>query len=333
MCLWSVTSCWKDVLARVGQLTADTKDGATGLDLTDGKQDSMLKAAEPVDPQAGFTSVQLDFGLSCTMLVSVRHGGEHVDDASQCFDTDSTGLRPWWGGLLLASWISHEPQQSFAGHRTIELGCGAFPLPSIAACMSGAAITLATDGCERKVLAAKSVFESNGRSCQECHAQRLSWEDGAAQSGACSWDVVLFADVLYNQGSSPILARIIASLVRSRGVVFGAVGLHRSGSSEIFADMQREGFVAQEIPINGLVMAAAKKAAVNLNRATMFDVVASSVESTSLKSNECILVRWVKSAANAQVGSDMSSFLGEKVLHAPYANEDAAETLDWMPTE
>eukprot|EP00930_Biecheleria_cincta_P097460 TRINITY_DN89173_c0_g1_i1.p1 TRINITY_DN89173_c0_g1~~TRINITY_DN89173_c0_g1_i1.p1 ORF type:complete len:330 (+),score=42.54 TRINITY_DN89173_c0_g1_i1:164-1153(+) len=244
---------------------------------------------------------------------------------------DSTGACVWWGGLLLSAWISHEKADFIRGQRIIELGCGASALPSAAASMCGAAVALATDGCPANIGAARSTISCNEAVLKSCSAMKFDWADGVAEADLAAWDVVLFADVLYKAGTSELLARTIAQLLRPGGMVLGAVGLHRVGSSEIFGAMKCQGFDAQEIPLTAPVLESTKGASMSLAGVAGHDSLA--VMGLSASRNESILVRWIHTGICVQGSADMSETLCGKVLNATRAPEESTCDSGWMPSE
>jgi predicted nicotinamide N-methyase len=302
---------------------------------------------ESATPAVGLPTVSLTFGpqISLHILSQQSHrdragSAEHESGfAGTPFDAgfgrDSTGARPWWGGLILASWIAHQPLHHFQGKNIIELGCGSFAFPSAAASICGAATALATDGCESCINGARSLLMCNGSSLRSFSTRHLSWEDATAKPDDPTWDIVLFADVLYKEDAAPILAGMIASLLRPGGVVLGAVGLHRTGSSKIFSEMRSRNFVAQEMPILEPMLSTAFQASACLDRASRFDIVGSS-ESTSFANNENKIIQWVMSSGAGDLCRDMSESLRDQVLHAPRAYEAEARAQtgsDWIPYE
>lgn len=282
--------------------------------------------------------------LSFTPDVQVRAlpaGTSADDEESESEFTgfgDATGYSPWWGGLLLAAWMAHATGELLCGRRVIELGCGSAAMPSTVASSRGAAVVRATDRSPSNVRAARRVLACNrGVSSPACSAQPFAWEDGVDQSDAGTWDVVLFADVLYIEGMAVVLAGAISRLLRPGGTVLGTIALHRNGSSEIFAEMQRGGFIAQELPLEGPVRAAAASASGRLRAVSRSTPGADfGLEGPS---NECKLVRWVRAGTCADTGPDMAEVLRQQVLHQQvlHARREVAQERsacdEWMPTE
>lgn len=236
------------------------------------------------------------------------------------FMLDSTGACPWWGGVLLASWISHEPPNFFSKDHVIELGCGSAAMPSAAASQRGAKSTLATDGCPINAHAAGQVLESSAAS-EKCTWRCLAWQDCLDEADRGSWDFVLFADVLYKEEGASMLVSAISSLLRPGGTVIGAVGLHRVGSKKIFEAMQEQGFKAHDVPVNDEVMQDA------LNACGLLRGSQGTMDSTSISNNECRLVRWVRHESSP----DMADAIYQEFLHPARQVDDRAD--EWVPTE
>eukprot|EP00929_Paragymnodinium_shiwhaense_P108828 TRINITY_DN75175_c0_g1_i1.p1 TRINITY_DN75175_c0_g1~~TRINITY_DN75175_c0_g1_i1.p1 ORF type:complete len:366 (+),score=77.81 TRINITY_DN75175_c0_g1_i1:43-1140(+) len=240
------------------------------------------------------------------------------DGTASGFGGDSTGTRPWWGGLLLGAWIASLPADAFAGKDVLELGCGAAPLPSAAAALRGAeGRVLATDGCPTAVRSARSLFGRNHEAVQSCDSQRLAWEDVCSDGwSGRKFDVVLFADVLYTTDAAELLSRVLRPLLRPGGEVIGAVGLHRIGAAEIFREMRRQGFHTQAIEVPGSTMAAAEQASARLQNANAHDLQGNRGPIEA----RCKLVRWRHTAdfTTAQLGADVSEELRTQAVDALY---------------
>lgn len=319
--------CWHDCFVAFRKHSTDAARESTALGSQAAISESLQVGSE-VTPL-----LTLSFKQNIQFDVFPTRNFTSAPSASTSFGRDSTGSRPWWGGLLLASWIVNESPDFFEGLDIYELGCGSFALPSIVACIQGARV-VATDGCQNHVHQVCSTLKSNGPRLRACSSRHFAWEDGVASSDQKVWDIVLFADVLYHCGAAALLAQTVASLIRPGGMVFGTVGLHRTASSEIFAEMLDHNFVAEEIPISDSVLSAALDASICLNKASMFDSVCSSVESTDFPRNECMLVRWVERIDAVLAGSDISETLRQRVLNAPYAaNDHSQKSTTWVPTE
>lgn len=277
-------------------------------------------------PQLSTVSLSFFPGVQFRAL---RAGSVAGDDEapSGCFG-DATGYSPWWGGLLLAAWIAQAPSDLFRNRKVIELGCGAAAMPSVVASMRGAATVRATDRLASNVSAASSAFACNKTSSTCCSAQRFAWEDGIDQKEVGSWDMVLFADVLYIEGMAAILARAVASLLLAGGEVLAAVAMHRPGASEIFSEMQCRGFVVREILVLGEVRSSASQASGLLHKATLADPAAAmGLEGPS---NECKLLSWVRAGHPAHSGPDMA----DELRHQVHIRQEKAVACEvWLMTE
>ena len=97
----------------------------------------------------------------------------------------------WPSGVALAGVVG---SRDVGGLRVLELGCG-LALPSIVAALAGARV-LATDWSEE----ALEVAAANAaRNEAELETALVSWADPATLVGAGPWDLVLGADLLYEQ--------------------------------------------------------------------------------------------------------------------------------------
>ena len=104
----------------------------------------------------------------------------------------------WRSGVALAHEID---EMDFDGLRVVELGCG-LGLPSIAAARAGAGV-LATDACDEALALATRNARLNGVSVETA---AVDWTAPAELVPGAPFDVVLAADVLYEQESvAPLL--------------------------------------------------------------------------------------------------------------------------------
>jgi predicted nicotinamide N-methyase len=130
---------------------------------------------------------------------------ELIDEAA--FDEEE--FLPYWAelwpsGLALAQ---HVARLGLAGLRVLELGCG-LGLPAIAAALRGADV-LATDWAEEAIELVRRNAERNG---VFVHAARVRWSDPAPLLRAAPWDLVLGADLLYEERNARQLAGLIPKL-------------------------------------------------------------------------------------------------------------------------
>merc|ERR1740123_1589635 len=289
--------------------------------LTPAPQEQLVQV-EPLPPQANkevdseedFPNIIVNLGPGVSIHAfshAVRSG---LSDASPS-GGDSTGTTPWYGGLLLAAWLAHEPQELFSHRRVIELGCGSAAMPSVAWRLRSGGVggeeVVATDTSVTCVRSARLVLEGSGVSSPSCTARCLAWEDDLADADLNAWGVILFADVLYKEFAAPLLAAAVSRLLWPGGVVLGTVGLHRSGSWKIFYAMRDRGFIAEEVEISDIVQNFALQASVRLlqtherNEATM--------GSMSGPRNACKLVRWVQRGAANHTERDMTEMLHQQI--------------------
>jgi predicted nicotinamide N-methyase len=118
----------------------------------------------------------------------------------------------WPSGLALARAIHG---RALRGARVLELGCG-LALPSIAAALAGGRV-LATDWSAHAVAVAAENARRNG---VELDADVVSWyaPDELVERGP--WDLVLAADVLYEERNIPVLEELLPRLAGERGEVW-----------------------------------------------------------------------------------------------------------------
>jgi predicted nicotinamide N-methyase len=89
----------------------------------------------------------------------------------------------------------------------LELGCG-LGLPSLAAALRGAHV-LATDWAEEAIALLRTNAERNGVSMR---VAQVRWSEPAPLFRAAPWDLVLGADLLYEERNAEQLAELLPAL-------------------------------------------------------------------------------------------------------------------------
>jgi predicted nicotinamide N-methyase len=130
---------------------------------------------------------------------------ELIDEAA--FDEEE--FLPYWAelwpsGLALARHVS---ELELAGRKVLELGCG-LGLPSLAAALRGADV-LATDWAEDAIELLRENAERNGALLR---VARVRWSDPEPLLRAAPWDLVLGADLLYEERNADQLAALLPQL-------------------------------------------------------------------------------------------------------------------------
>jgi predicted nicotinamide N-methyase len=110
----------------------------------------------------------------------------------------------WPSGLALARVVR---RRDVDGLRVLELGCG-LAVPSIVAALGGAQV-LATDWSPEALEVAAANAERNGA---EVEVELVSWSDSARLESGAPWDLVLGADLLYEQRNVDQLLALLPSL-------------------------------------------------------------------------------------------------------------------------
>jgi predicted nicotinamide N-methyase len=110
----------------------------------------------------------------------------------------------WPSGVALAELVSG---LDLDGKRVLELGAG-LGLPSLAAALRGAAV-LATDWAEEAVALLRENAARNGIALR---AERVRWDDPGLPLAEAPWDVVLGADLLYEERNAKLLLELLPQL-------------------------------------------------------------------------------------------------------------------------
>jgi predicted nicotinamide N-methyase len=130
---------------------------------------------------------------------------ELIDE--EAFDADE--FMPYWAelwpsGVALAQLVSGF---DLAGARVLELGAG-LGLPSLAAAVRGAEV-LATDWAEEAVALLRENAARNGIALR---AERVRWDEPGVLLADAPWDLVLGADLLYEERNARLLLELLPRL-------------------------------------------------------------------------------------------------------------------------
>ena len=149
--------------------------------------------------------VEETFELAGRTLTLLRppSAEELIDDAAFAVDE----FLPYWAevwpsGVVLAE---HVAARDLHGRRVLELGAG-LGLPSLAAALRGADV-LATDWADDAVALLAANAARNGIALR---AEVVRWDDTERFGG--DWDLVLAADVLYEQRNAEQLLELLPRL-------------------------------------------------------------------------------------------------------------------------
>jgi predicted nicotinamide N-methyase len=118
----------------------------------------------------------------------------------------------WPSGAALARRVA---ARALHGARTLELGCG-LALPSLAAALAGGR-ALATDWSPHAIELAR---ENAGRNGIALEVLRCGWEEPEAILAGAPWDLVLGADLLYEQRNADALLALLPRLAGERTEVW-----------------------------------------------------------------------------------------------------------------
>jgi predicted nicotinamide N-methyase len=143
-------------------------------------------------------------GLQLTLL-RPPSADELIDE--EAFDEDE--FLPYWAelwpsGVALAAVVGG---LDLHGRRVLELGAG-LGLPSLAAAIRGAQV-LATDWADDAVALLRANAERNGIALR---AERARWDEPELLLRDAPWDLVLGADVLYEQRNAGQLLELLPRL-------------------------------------------------------------------------------------------------------------------------
>jgi predicted nicotinamide N-methyase len=176
-------------------------------------------AAPPGLPPGAASDVVEETVLLAGRTVSMlrpRDGDAILDELLAEDDPDEDRL-PFWAqlwpaGAALARAIAG---RSLAGRRVLELGCG-LGLVGVAAALAGASV-LAVDRSPEATAFAAANAARNGVTLQTAVC---AFDQPEPLLAAAPWDLVLAADVLYEQRNVPVLVWLLPRLVAATGEVW-----------------------------------------------------------------------------------------------------------------
>ena len=134
----------------------------------------------------------------------------------EAFDREE--LLPYWAelwpsGVALARAVAGA---SLRGARVLELGCGGLALPSIMAARSGARAVASDWSRDALDLAERNA----GRNDAQIETLLCSWDAPELLSARGPWDLVLAADVLYEQRHVALMLDLLPRLTGTGGAVW-----------------------------------------------------------------------------------------------------------------
>jgi predicted nicotinamide N-methyase len=149
-------------------------------------------------------------------LLRPRDGDAVLDELLAEDDPDEDRL-PFWAelwpsGTALAQAVAARP---LAGRRVLELGCG-LGLVGVTAALAGAAVLVVDRSPEAIAFAALNA-ERNGVTLQRAVC---AFDQPERLLAGAPWDLVLAADVLYEQRNVPVLLWLLPRLVGRDGEVW-----------------------------------------------------------------------------------------------------------------
>ena len=148
----------------------------------------------------------------------------------------------WPSGTALAQAIAARP---LAGRRLLELGCG-LGLVGVTAALAGATVTV-VDRSPEAIAFATHNAERNGVTLQ---AAVRAFDQPRRLLAEAPWDLVLAADVLYEQRNVPVLLWLLPRLVGPAGEVWLA-DPGRNGLETFLSGTEATGWRRDQLPGDG----------------------------------------------------------------------------------
>ena len=148
----------------------------------------------------------------------------------------------WPSGTALARTVAGRP---LAGRRVLELGCG-LGLVSVAAALAGAEV-LAVDRSPEAVAFTAANAARNGA---QVRTAVCAFDQSEPLLAEAPWDLVLAADVLYEQRNVPVLLWLLPRLVGQVGEVWLA-DPGRNGLETFLSGADATGWRRDQLPADG----------------------------------------------------------------------------------
>jgi len=148
----------------------------------------------------------------------------------------------WPSGVALAR---HVAALDLRGRRVLELGCG-LALPSLAAALVGAEV-LATDWAPEALELVAANAAANGLHVETA---LVDWQEGPPP-GLAPFEVVLAADVLYEERNAVPLLGLLATLTAPAGTALVADPGRRHARA-FFWQARNDGWSVEHTPVPGL---------------------------------------------------------------------------------
>uniref|UniRef100_A0A1B6KLR7 FAM86 N-terminal domain-containing protein n=1 Tax=Graphocephala atropunctata TaxID=36148 RepID=A0A1B6KLR7_9HEMI len=168
------------------------------------------------------------------------------------FVTDgTTGLQTWEGGLALAEWCLQHSSE-IVGKRVVELGCG-LGLTGLAVSTTCRPLSYTLTDCHPSVLSALSHNLQLNQSLLagiDVTTRLLDWEDSGAFGLPNSVDLVLAADVVYDERLFPALVNTLHHFLcdKPARAVLACTERNRDTLTTFLQYLAAKGLVADELP-------------------------------------------------------------------------------------
>jgi predicted nicotinamide N-methyase len=166
-------------------------------------------------------------------------GADRYDEVMEEYCATNIGDNYWaqlWpSAMAIGQYILEEPAL-VEGRSVLELGCG-LGLGSICAARAGATRAHATDIEENALRFASANAAANGVA-DAVSVGRLDWSAPRGDHEDC-YDVVLAADVVYDETAPKLLAELLPKLVSAGGVLLLADNADRPYGEERRAELMR----------------------------------------------------------------------------------------------
>ena len=214
----------------------------------DSRPDPTVAAPPGLPPGAASDVVEeaVALGGPTVRMLRPRDGDAVLDELLAEDDPEEERL-PFWtqlwpSGTALARTVAGRP---LAGRRVLELGCG-LGLVSVAAALAGAEV-LAVDRSPEAVAFTAANATRNGA---QVRTAVCAFDQPDLLLAEAPWDLVLAADVLYEQRNIPVVLWLLPRLAGPAGEVWLA-DPGRNGLDKFLAGVDATGWHRDQLPAGG----------------------------------------------------------------------------------
>ncbi|KAJ1457740.1 putative methyltransferase-domain-containing protein [Pelagophyceae sp. CCMP2097] len=214
-------------ISRAALASQNVLGGATATAPVRAARRALAADRAPQEPREATVRFRFDVGGASSPTTGSSLADEPLDLILASFDAEGIGrsweCQVWESAVVLALYLRSPAAPALFGgtpRRVLELGAGV-GLPGIDAARRGATRVTLTDNDDLQLGLLAANAARSVASCQ-IDVLELDWADGARRAGLAGlYDVVVAADVCYEEASVAVLARLLFDVGAPLGLVVG----------------------------------------------------------------------------------------------------------------